>query len=88
MPGFEVLEKLPRWADLPLCRVRQALADALLGIGARSNIEQALVGFGVLHDGRRFSLHGQYYGALGLFELFHKVAGSAAERRQRLDVFS
>jgi len=86
MPGFEVFEKLPRWTEPPLFGVLQALTDTLLRIGARGDVEEVLVGFGVLHNSRRFSFHRQHYGAFGLFEPFHEVAGSAAERCQRMDV--
>jgi len=58
MPRFEVLENLPRRADLALFRVPQTLTDSLFGIGSCSDIKQPLIGFGVLDDGRRFSLHG------------------------------
>src|SRR5208282_3037580 len=64
----------------------EPLTDAFLRIGSGGNVKQALIGFGVLHDGRRFSVHRQHNGAFALLELFHKVAGPAAERRQRLDV--
>ena len=66
--------------------VLEALADAVFGIGFGSDVKQALVGFGVLHDGRRPPLHGQYHRAFGLLELFHEVAGPPAECRQGLNV--
>src|SRR5208283_2251406 len=59
MRGFEVREKLPRRPELALLGVLQALTDSLLGIGTRCDVEQLLVGCGVLHDGRRPALHGQ-----------------------------
>src|SRR5438270_337210 len=84
MRGFEVLEELPRWPDFSLFRILQALADTLLGVGTGGNVEQSLIGLGVLHDSRGLALHRKHHGALGLLELFHEVAGSAAECRQRL----
>ena len=86
MRGFEIHEKLPRWPELPSLCVLQALTNTLLGIGARGDIEQALVGLSILYDSRRLPLHGQHHGALGFLELLHEVAGSAAECGQRLDV--
>jgi hypothetical protein len=86
MPGFEIREKLFRWPHPAFFCVLQALTDSLPGIGMGRNVEQALIGFGILYDGRCFPLYGQHYGALGFLELFHEVTGPAAERRQRLDV--
>ena len=87
MPGFEILEERSCWLYLPLLCVLQTLADALRGFDLRDDVEQALVSFGVLHDGLGLPLHGENYGALGLFELLHEVTRPAAERCQRLDVF-
>src|SRR5580658_5504921 len=66
--------------------VVESLADSFLRICAGGNIEQALVGFSVLHDGRGLPLHGEHHGALAFLQLLHEVAGSAAEGRERLDV--
>jgi hypothetical protein len=86
MLRFEVREKLPSWADLPLFRVIQALTDALPRIGASSNVEQALISSRILHDGRSFPFHRKHHGALGSLELFQEGARPAAEGRQGLDV--
>jgi hypothetical protein len=67
--------------------ILQTLANGFRIIGAGGKVEQALIGCGVLHDGRRLSVHGKHHGAFALLELFHEVAGLAAESRQRLDVF-
>ena len=55
---------LSRRARASVCYVIKPLTDAFLGIGAGSNVEQPLIGFGVLHNCRGFSLHGEHYGAL------------------------
>ena len=86
MLGFEIVEKLPRRPDLSFFRVLQPLTDAFLHIGVGGNVEQALVGFGILHDSRCLSLHRKHHRALVLFKLFHEVAGPPPEGRQRLDV--
>lgn len=52
MSGFKFLEEFPRWPGLSFPRIIGALSDAFLYIGARSNIEQAPIGFGVRYDGR------------------------------------
>jgi hypothetical protein len=63
-----------------------ALTDAFHGVGIGRNVEQALIGVGILHDSRCFALHRKHHGALALLELFHEVAGTSAEGCQRLDV--
>ena len=65
----------------------QALTDAFAGVGTGSEVEEALVGFGILHDGCRLAVDRQNHRTLGLSQLLHEVAGSPSKRRQRLDVF-
>src|ERR1035437_3677021 len=86
MLGLELVEKLPRRADLSFFRVLQSLADTFLCVGTGGNVEQSLIGVGVLHDGCGLPLHRKHHGTLASFQLFHEVAGPAAERGQRLDV--
>src|ERR1700730_5639076 len=66
----------------------KSLADSLFRIRAGGDVQQALVGFGVLHDSCCLPLYSEHHGALALFQLLHEVAGTAAEGRQRLDVLS
>src|SRR5258708_1493279 len=86
MRGFKLVEKLLRGPGLSFFCVRQALTDTFLNICAGSDVEQALIGFSILHDRGGLSLHSKHHGALALLELFHEVAGAAAEGGQRLDV--
>ena len=86
MPGFKFRKELFDVAAFPLLGLLQALADSLENVRAGGDVEQALVSLGVLHNGRRFTLNRQDDGALALLELFHKVAGAAAEGGQRMDV--
>jgi hypothetical protein len=44
--------------------VIQTLADAFRGISLRGNIEQTLIGSGVLYDGGGLPLHREHHGAL------------------------
>jgi hypothetical protein len=53
----------------------------------RGYIQQLLIGFGVLHNGRGLPLDGQYDGTLAFLELLQELTRAAAKRRQRLDVF-
>src|SRR5580698_2905850 len=66
--------------------VIEPLADSLFRIGTRGDVEQALVGFGVLHDGRGLSFDGEHHGTLALLQLLHEVAGTTAKSRKRLNV--
>src|SRR5713226_254804 len=51
------------------------LTDAFLHMDVGGNVDQVLVGFGILHDSRCLSLHRKHHRALVLFKLFHEVAG-------------
>jgi hypothetical protein len=86
MERFEVFEKLTRRADLTLFQVLQTLTNTFFRVGSGGNVKQALIGAGVLDDSRGLTLHSEHQGALGSFELFYEIAGTAAERRQRLNV--
>lgn len=48
----EGFQRFPRGRHAALGRILAALPDALRGVGLCRDIEQALIGFGVLHDGR------------------------------------
>lgn len=67
--------------------VFKALADAFPRIGGGGDIEQSLVGFGVLHNGRGFSVHRQNDWTFRLTQLLHEVPGLTAETREGLYVF-
>jgi len=86
MGGFECGEEfLDVKAFAPLCVV-EALADALAGVGAGSEVEEALIGLGVLNHSGSLAFNREHNGAFALLELLHKIAGSAAEGGQRLDI--
>jgi hypothetical protein len=46
----------------------QALTDTFLCIGARGDVQQALVGFCILNNGCCLPIHRQHHGALALFK--------------------
>jgi hypothetical protein len=52
MLRFKFGEKLPRWPRPSLFHILQSLPDAFLFIRAGCDVEQALIGIGVLHNGR------------------------------------
>jgi hypothetical protein len=74
-------------AGAPVGHVIKPLADSLFRIRTGGDVEQALVGFGVLHDGGSPPLDVEHHRALAFLQLLDEVAGTAAEGRQRLDVF-
>jgi hypothetical protein len=80
-------EELSDGPHLSVAGVFDALADSFASVGSGGNIEQALIGFSVLNDGSCLAFDGEHDRALGFFELFHEVAGAAAEGREGLDVF-
>src|ERR1017187_435717 len=86
MSSFEFGKKILGVAPFPLPCLLQALADAFAGIGASRDIEQSLIGFCVLYDCRGSAFHGEDYRAFALSELFHKIAGAATERGERLNI--
>ena len=78
MPSFELVEKLRRRPDLSFFRVLQALTDAFRCIGAGGNVEQALIGFDLLHDGR-LPIYRKQDRPPAFFQLLHKVADRRRE---------
>src|SRR6478609_6022689 len=87
MGRVELIEKLPCRPEFSFFRVLKALTDSFLCIGAGGNVEQMLISFSVLNDGRGLPIHCKHHGALTFFQLFHEVTRPATEGRQRLDVF-
>jgi hypothetical protein len=65
-----------------MCHVVQTLAYAFFRIRSSGNVEQALICFCVLHDGRCLSLDREHNRAFALLELLHEVAGTTAKSRQ------
>ena len=80
--GFEFGKELLGVAPLSSLGLLQALADAFSSIGAGSDIEQALIGSRILHDGFSLAFDGEHDGLLALLELLHKIARAAAESRR------
>ncbi len=64
----------------------QSLTDALLDVGEGGEVEEALVGGGILEDGFRFAVDGEDDGALGGFELLEEIGGVVAKGGEGLGV--
>src|SRR6266436_5813980 len=67
--------------------VFEALPDALKCIGLRGNVEQVLIGFGILHDRFRLSIDCKNQRFLRFLEVLHELPRIAPECRHRLNVF-
>src|SRR5205823_8106190 len=79
MSRVELVEELPCRPEFPFFRVFKALTDSFFCIGADGNVEQMLISFCVLNDGRGLAIHRKHHGALTFFQLFHKVTRPATE---------
>ena len=71
------------------CRPRPAIGNVLKALpdALGRQIEQLLVGLGVLHHGGGFSVHGQNQRPLGLSQVAQKLCRVVAEGRHGLNVF-
>jgi hypothetical protein len=67
MGGFEFGKELLDVASFALLGLFEALADALVSVGASGDVEQALIGFCILNDGRCLALDRQDHGPFALF---------------------
>src|SRR5258708_12664999 len=67
-------------------QILHALTNALSGIGARRDVQQALVVAGVLYDRFRLAVHREDYRPLALLELLHELARLAPERGKGLNI--
>lgn len=61
MLGFEIREKLPGWPDLHLFHVFETLTHAFGCIGLCGNVEQTLIGLGILHDSYSLPFDSEHY---------------------------
>lgn len=73
MGGFELGKELSRRSESPVLFVFEALTNSLFGVVLRGNIEQVLMGLGVLHHCRVLAVLRRHRGALGFVELLHDV---------------
>jgi hypothetical protein len=87
MDAAEQFKGFARWTDAALLYVLKPLADTLNRVGLRSDVEQALIGFSVLHNRFRFAVNGKNQRPLGFLEALHEFSRIAAECGHRLNVF-
>jgi len=84
---FKGFEEILRGASASIFYIGETLADSLLRAPSRGDIQQSLIGFRVLHDGSRLTLHCENDGPLAALDLLHEIAGAAAEGRERMNIF-
>src|SRR5437016_14030961 len=87
MVAAEDFQSFTRRTHTTLLYVFEALPDALKRIGLCGNVEQALIGLGILHDRFRLSIDGKNQRFLRFLEVLHELPWIAAERGHRLNVF-
>src|SRR5258708_12139436 len=87
MVAPEHLQSFTRRTHTTLLYVFEALPDSLKCIGLRGNVEQALIGFRILHDRFRFSIDCKNQRFLRLLEMLHELPRIAPECRHRLNAF-
>ena len=87
MVAAEHFQSFTRGTYTTLLCVFDALPNSLKCIGLRSDVEQALIGFGVLDDRFRLSIDRKNERFLRFLEMLHELPRIAAERRHRLNVF-
>jgi hypothetical protein len=79
MRRVELVKKLPCRPEFSFFRVFKALTDSFLCISAGGNVEQMLISFSVLNNGRGLPIQRKLHGTLNFFQLFHKVTRAATE---------
>src|SRR5207244_10905123 len=87
MVAPEHFQSFTRRTHTTLLYVFEALPDSLKRIGLCGNVEQALIGFRILHDRFRLPIDRKNQRFLRFLEMLHELPWIAAERRHRLNVF-
>jgi len=87
MDAAEQFKGFARWTDAALLYVLKPLPDSLSRVGLRRDVEEALIGFGILHDRFRFAIDGENQGSLGFLKTLHEFARITPECGHRLNVF-
>jgi hypothetical protein len=67
MGRFELVEKLSGRSEFSFFRVFKSLTKAFFCIGVGGNVEQTLISFSILNDGRGLAIHGKHHRTLAFF---------------------
>ena len=87
MVAAEHFQSFTRRTHTTLLYVFEALPDSLKSIGLCGDVEEALIGFGILHDRFRLSIDRKNQRLLRLFEMLHELPRIAPECCHSLNVF-
>src|ERR1700722_195097 len=82
----ERFQRFPRRPDAAFSHILAALPDAFLGVCLGCDIEQTLIGCGVLHHRRGLAVDRQHHWPFGFLELLKHRRGMVPKRCQSLDV--
>src|ERR1700674_3289285 len=85
--GANLVEHLTRRTGAAFGGIFKALADAFGRAGFGRQIEEPLIGLGILHHGGGFSIHRQHKGTFCLSEVTQKFRRMIAEGGHGLNVF-
>src|SRR5229473_1220834 len=87
MDAAEHFQSFTRRTYAAFLYVLKPLTDTLNRVGLRSDVEQALIGFSILHNRFRLAVNGKNQRPLGFLEALHEFSRIAAECGHRLNVF-
>src|SRR5260370_4966661 len=87
MDASEDFQSFPRRTDAALFYVLKPLADSLSGIRLRCDVEQTLIGFGILNDRFRFARNGENPRLLGFLVVLHELSRLAPACGPGFNVF-
>jgi len=86
MASAQFVKHLVRWTAPCVDYIVQSLPDSLVNVGAGGTVEQSLVGFRVLNNGRGLAVDSKNHGPLTLLHFSEKLSGFAPEICQRLNI--
>lgn len=82
----ESVEDFACWARPALRDVVQALSNPLSGVSVSRDVEEPLIGRGILNHQFRFAVNGKNHGAAGGLQALHHIGRLPAKICQRLNV--
>jgi hypothetical protein len=87
MMAPELFESLTGWANSPLLYIFKTLPNSLGRVCMCGNVEQALIGFSILHDGFGLSIDREHERPFRFLQMLHEFGGITPEGSHGLDVF-
>jgi hypothetical protein len=87
MPGAYFVKRLVQITSPPFSDVFEALSDPFRGVSPGSDVEELLIGFGILHDCFGLAVDSKNNRLLTSLKALHEFPGVTPESGHRLDVF-